>query len=275
MATPAAELQRSHGTVELSFRTHGPRTVLERVYQQGCSRVRFPGRASEDYREAVLMNTAGGLADGDTLEQSVACAGAARALVTTQAAERVYRAIAGPARVRTRIELDDGATAAWLPQEMILFDGARIERDLDISLRGSATILAVDSLVLGRRAMGETLRRGRARDRWRLRVDGRLAFADTLLFDERRAALDRQAGRPAVLAGATAFATLLYAGPTADAEPLRAALAASEVVSGVSAPGAVVIARIVAQASAPLRDAIARCFAATGLGFDLPRVWYC
>ena len=85
----------------------------------------------------------------------------ARASIAAQAAERFYRALPGdaPSRLRTRIAVEAGAAAEWLPQETILFDRCALDRRLELELAEDAWFLGVESLVFGRAAMGE---RGRA-----------------------------------------------------------------------------------------------------------------
>jgi len=127
-ADAAPALQRSSGAARVSFKRRASDTCLDELYQQGCSKVRFP-RKQDGSPEAVLLNTAGGLADGDTLNVDIHWREGARATVTSQAAERVYRAAGeGSARVTTRLRVEAQAVACWLPQETIVFDGARLAR---------------------------------------------------------------------------------------------------------------------------------------------------
>ena len=101
--------------------------------------------------EAVLLNTSGGLTDGDTLSNEISWRAGTRATVTTQAAERIYRAATPDvARVATRIRIEDDCLACWLPQETIVFDGARLARTLEIDMQSSSRLVALESIVFGR-----------------------------------------------------------------------------------------------------------------------------
>ena len=84
--------------------------------------------------EAVLINTAGGVAGGDRLELCVTALPGASIAVTSQAAEKVYRALNEPARVATRLKARESARLAWLPQETIVFNWARLHRTTEIEL---------------------------------------------------------------------------------------------------------------------------------------------
>ena len=117
--------------------------------------------------EAVLANLAGGLAGGDRCEVGVAAGPGAEALVSGQAAGgRVYRAIDAPAEWTARLTLGPGAALEWLPQETILFDGARLRRRIEVDMAGDARLLAVETLVFGRAAHGERMVNGSLADRW-------------------------------------------------------------------------------------------------------------
>ena len=61
--------------------------------------------------EAVLVNTAGGIAGGDRLECGVTALANASIEVTSQAAEKVYRALDAPARIATRLKVCDARLA--------------------------------------------------------------------------------------------------------------------------------------------------------------------
>lgn len=76
---------------------------------------------------------------------------------TTQTAERAYRAIGAPGRVETRLRVGQGACLHWVPQELILSEGAALERRLDVDMAGDAELVMLEALVLGREAMGCTI----------------------------------------------------------------------------------------------------------------------
>src|SRR5690606_13277635 len=90
------------------------------------------------------------------------------------------RSAGGDAEVLTRAKLAERTRLDWLPQETILFDGGRLSRRFEAEVAEGAELLVVEALVLGREAMGETVKSGLFRDRWRIRQNGRLLFADDL-----------------------------------------------------------------------------------------------
>ena len=212
-------LERARGEARLSVHCEGGRSRLGRLYQAGSARIRLPRVAASARRiEAVLINTAGGLTGGDRLRTLVAVERDAQAIVATQAAERVYRRQAGLAAIDTGLRVAAGGRLDWLPQETILFNRSGLARSLSADIEGDATLLAVEAIILGRTAMGETVDEVRATDTWRIRRDGKLIFADGLRLVGDATAI--MAGG-ATGQGAIAFATLVLVAPRRgiDARP--------------------------------------------------------
>jgi len=196
-----ARHQRAEGQAGLEV---GPGGIL-RLQQKAPLRLLFPTPEPGEPLQAALVNTAGGLAGGDVVTARIALTPGAAALVTTPAAEKLYGSLGPVARLRTRLEVGEGAALEYLPQEAILFDGARLDRRTDAQVAPGGALLACESLVLGRIARGEAWRRGAAREGWRLHLDGRLAWADALALD----AAARDA--PHALDGAEALGLMLLA----------------------------------------------------------------
>jgi urease accessory protein len=288
-ALPACDtkLQRSRGSVRLSFRRRETKTVLDRLYQQGCCKARFPGPNARPIPEAVLINTSGGLTDGDELSTAVDWQAGTAALITTQAAESIYKSRASAAIVRTKMTVGEGATACWLPRETILFDGGRLDRATDVELSSGSRLLAAEVVVFGRTAMGEALRSGGLSERWRIRLNGRLIFADTVQIDDTsHGDPATRLARPCIADGAACMATLVYVGEDCHRylDAVRHALHGSDVTAGASDLGPLIVARLLAKNGQGARAAVARVFeslrarddaAETGHPFALPRVWTC
>jgi urease accessory protein len=270
-----ADLQRLDGAVRVAVADG----AVRELYQRSPCRVLFPRVDGRDGAEIVFLNTAGGIAGGDVLSYSLTLSGEARATGTTQAAEKVYRAIDRAAAVRTRIVASRGAAVEWLPQETIVFDGARLHRTTEVSVADGASALALEWLVMGREARGETVRAGEIADSWRVRIGGRLAFADTLRLDGDIAALG---ACPALLGGCRALATVVYAAPDAN-RPLdraRMALDALPLRAGATVAGGVLVARLAAESAGTLREGVIRFLMALRGAIGAfppvpPRVWGC
>lgn len=260
---------RAVGAVAFDVRHDGGATRRGALHEHGSLRVRFPSPEQAGL-SAVLVNTAGGIAGGDRFDVDVTAGANAQLTLTTAAAEKVYRSHGPEARVAVRLRADDGARLAWLPQETILFDRARVTRSIDIDLAPGAALLLCEIVVFGRAAMGEVMAQGRFIDRWRLRIDGRLAFAETVKLDG--AIADQLAGRAVANGGAAIGTALIVPGDEAVAENIRAAADTFAGEVGVSAWNGFALARFCAQDGARLRAdmmTVLRRVSPAGL----PRLW--
>jgi urease accessory protein len=272
-------LARAHGAarIELASRDDG-RTAIARLGQRSPVRVILP-RPDGPEAVAVLLNTAGGVCGGDRLELEARVGAGARATLVGQAAEKIYRALDRPAAVRTRLAVDEAAALHWAPQETLLFDGAMLERRTELRAAEGARLLAAETLVFGRRAMGEVVRTLHLRDDWRLFRGGRLVWADSLRLVGPSAAEMLRAA--AGFAGHEALCTLVFVGDglAAARDAVRGALDAAPIVGGASVVNGVLVARALGAAAAT-REALTSVLnrlRADGLGFApaLPRVWSC
>lgn len=263
---PATLYQRSTGRIELTVAERDGRASVRRAYQEGSGKLRFM-RPADDAVEAMVLNTAGGLAGGDRFFLDVRVAGRPLTL-STQASERVYRNEGGTARVEQTLAVGPGGRLVHAPQPTILFDAASLERLTRVTLDGDAGLTFCEGLVLGRAAMGETVRRVHLRERTEVVVDGRLAFVDALRLDS---AMLAEAAAPAMLAGCRAVGLVLHRGGELDAaaERVEALLGPT---SGVSLVRGLLVARILAPTHGALQDALARILAAL-TGAAPPRSW--
>lgn len=204
---------RTRGVIRLSTKRLGPRSVIDQLYQAGSYKALFP--RTGDMLQTIMVNTSGGITGGDRLRLDAEVAPDTVLSLTTQAAERAYRSRDGSdGDVSSRIRVAESGVLHWLPQELILYDGCALDRRLEIDLARSARLLMVEPVIFGRVAMGETLRSGRFRDRIAIHRAGRPLYHDALHLS---GDITARLGRPAVAAGATAMASLLFVDPRAEA----------------------------------------------------------
>src|SRR5580704_11157934 len=166
---------RARGAVAFDVRSVDGVTRRGTVHESGSLRVRFPSPEAAGL-SAVFVNTAGGVAGGDRFDIEIAAGEGSRLTVTSAAAEKVYRAEGPAAQLNIALKAEAGVHLAWLPQETILFDRARVQRRIDIDLAESASLLFCEIVVFGRAAMGERMQSGEFVDCWRMRRGGRLVF---------------------------------------------------------------------------------------------------
>jgi urease accessory protein len=267
---PLPTLERATGRVALAVAPRGGRHVISDLAQAGCGRLLFPRIPGEGPLEAVVVNTSGGLTGGDRFEASLRIERGGKAIATTQACEKIYRSGGDDAVVETRLSIGEAASLAWLPQETILFDRARLVRRLTVDMAASASLLLAEAVLLGRVASGERLQAGLFRDSWRIRRGGRLVFAEELKLS---GDLEGVLAKRPTLSGHAAFATVLLAAPDGPQrmEAARALLTDRAIEGGISTFDGLCVARLVAQDGARLRSALVPLLAA--LGGTVPRVW--
>ncbi|WGD50342.1 urease accessory protein UreD [Bradyrhizobium sp. CB1650] len=273
------DLERANGAGRIVVTGSASGTRISEVYQKFPIGLMFPRIESDLMKEAVIVNSSGGIAGGDRLEIEVVALNDASVAVTTQAAEKVYRALDRPARVGTKLRACGTAKLAWLPQETIVFNQARICRQTEIDLCSGAELIALEWLVLGRAARGEEVVSGHISDSWRIKKDGHLIWADGFrVSDEVFAQLHRKA----LLSNWKAVATLIYFGPSLDTrlEILRKIAASLDCRCAATIVGAIIVVRVAAAVSSDLRRGLRSLLEqfSRELGpgpFGVPKMWSC
>ena len=269
----SAPPNRAEGVLRASFRRTRRGTAIDSTHEAGGLRLRFPNvpAGSLPDLEAVCINTGGGMVGGDTARLAFEVGSDAAATITTQSAEKIYRSEGPPTMIAVELDVDAGGTAEWLPQETILYDGVRLRRNIEVRLGADATLLMVESLVFGRLAMGETLRSGMMHDRWRVRRSDRLVFAEDMRLEGAVATI---LDRPAIGAGARAFATVLLIAPECESrlDTIRATLEGKPAEWGVSAWNGMLLVRILSPSPDRVRATILPLLMALR-GRAAPRVW--
>ncbi|NNF73456.1 MAG: urease accessory protein UreD [Rhodobacteraceae bacterium] len=266
---PRPQMQRTRGQALVAMSRRGGVTRLDRLAQSGSAKAFLP-RVHTDVPEIVFLNTAGGLTGGDKLSFGVNVGDGARVVAATQTAERVYRAAEGVAEVDVCLTVGKGAELHWLPQETIAFEGAALARETTVDLDRDARFLMVETLVLGRAAMGERVNTLSLTDRRTVRREGRPVFVEPLAIDTAALAVRS----PATLGDAQALTTLAFIAPGAEDAlgPVRAALEGSPVNAAASAWDGKLTLRAMSPDAHGLRRLVAHVLTQLR-GGPLPRVW--
>lgn len=260
---------RAVGAVKFDVHLKDGATRRRQLHEEGSLRVRFPSPEQQGL-SAVFVNTAGGVAGGDRFDIDIAAGDGAHLTVTTAAAEKVYRSHGPEAQVNIALRAGADARLCWLPQETIVFDQARVLRRIDIDLAQSASLLLCEIVVFGRAAMGEIMAHGSFTDRWRLRVGGKLAFAETIRLDGDIAG---KLARRAVANGGVAVGTaLIVPGDESLVARIREVSDAFGAEAGVSAWNGFAMARFCAQDAARLRADMMKVLERVSPS-GLPRLW--
>ena len=250
--------QRSSGSVELRVGVGG----VEIMREAGSAKCRMP-RGSP---EAILINTSGGLAGGDTMGIKATAGVGAALTLTSQAAERVYRTLGPAAEVQVTLTAESGATLLWLPQESIFFEGSALERSLDVELATGSTFLAVEPMVFGRREMGEHVRHVSVVDRWNIWREGKLIHSDVFRLGP------NWPSSKASFGDNHATASVLLVSDQAEMllDKVRSVLGPDD---GASAWNGKLVARLLAKDGFHLRKTLIQVFTACVGRENLPKTW--
>jgi urease accessory protein len=261
---------RALGQVAFSVAAIAGKSRRARVHEAGSLRVRFPNADRSDTLDAVIVNTAGGMAGGDRFDIDVTVSAGARLTVTSAAAEKIYRSLGPATQVGVTLDVGPGGSLAWLPQETILFDRVRLRRSIDVDLARDAKLLLAEAVIFGRSAMGETVEWGHFFDCWRIRVDHALLFAENIRLDGKIG--QRLAERAIAGSGIAVASVIKFPGDEEDVARVFAGQQAFVAEVGASSWNGLAVARLVAADGAALRRGLAGVLTAFG-AVSLPRLW--
>ena len=161
------------GMTRLAHRAHrGPFVVQRAFLPEG-----------PDLCHVYLLHPPGGLVGGDELRLDLRVGVGARALVTTPAAGKAYRTTGPTARQAHTLAVEANGTLEWLPQETIVYHGARVELETRIDLGPGARFFGAETICFGLPAREEPFERGWCRQVFELTRDGHPIFIERGRFD--------------------------------------------------------------------------------------------
>lgn len=215
------------GRLELGFVRRERTTVLAHRRHLGPLGVQRPFYSDADPAtcQVYLLHPPGGLVSGDDLGIDVKIGERAHALLTTPAATKVYRSRGSAAAQAVSMRIDTGARGEWLPQETIVYDGARAALATRFELAADAELIAWEVTCLGRPACGERFTHGALDQRIEISREGTPLVLERARYQGGSASIDAAWG----LGGQPVSGTLLCvtAGDASALLPeLRSVLAA-------------------------------------------------
>lgn len=270
-----------HAALHLAFARTGERTVLRDNRHHGPLRVQkalYP--EGEGVCQAIVLHPPSGIAGGDHLLISATVGAGAHAQLTTPGAGKWYRSGGPEASQRLELTVEEGAALEWLPQETIVFDGARARMETRVRLAADSRFIGWDILCLGRAAAGERFEHGRFDLLCRVERGGAPIWLERGGFD----GADPMLASPAGWAGRGVGGTLLCAFPDLPRqaagllEALRAIAPGDGASHGITALPGVLVARYLGDNSEAARLWFARLWqtlrpACCGRPAVPPRIW--
>jgi urease accessory protein len=262
-------LQRATGRAEVTLAHRRGATRIAGLHQSGSAKAFLPDMHGAT-PEVIFLNTAGGLTGGDSLRFALTLGPGTQAVGTTQTAERAYASrhqpVAAPALMDVSLDLGAQAVLDWLPQETILFERSTLSRRTSAQLGAGARLLLAEIVVLGRAAMGETVRHLRFTDWREVRRAGQPVLIEPLRITD-----ETLCRGPAGLNAARAVASLALIAPGAEDALARVRSLLPDGAAASAWDGRLVV-RLTGPDLAPVKQAVARVVTELR-GADLPRVW--
>lgn len=265
--------------LELGFRPGPGRTLLAHRRHEGPLQVQRPFYPEADGTcHIAVLHPPGGVVGGDGLTLDAGLAAGSRALLTTPAAGKFYRSAGPTARQTHTLRVATGAVLEWLPQETIVYQGARARTLTRVELAGTAGFLGWEITCLGRPAAGERFTAGAWDQGFELWRDGQPVYLERGLYEGGAAILDAPWG----LGGRPVTATLVCAGAApGSAAALVEALGApaADELLGASALDGALVCRYLGPSAARARAALLRAWAVLrpalqGKPACPPRFWF-
>lgn len=172
-------------TLELGFEFSNDKTVLAHRRHHGPLTVQRPFYPEGGVCHLYLLHPPGGVVAGDSLTITITAAANSAALVTTPAAGKFYRSTGELARQSVTLTVAAGAALEWLPQETIIYEGARVASELRVNLETDARFIGWEVLVLGRPAANEGFTVGEVCMNWQIFRADELFYRERLKLDAR------------------------------------------------------------------------------------------
>jgi len=169
--------------LKLGFSRTVNKTVLSERSQKGPLTVQRPFYPEGECCHVYVLHPPGGIVSGDQLAIAINVDENAKALITTPGASKFYRSSGEQAFQTIALSINEGATLEWLPQETIIFEGAKLVSNVQIDLAENARFIAWEILVLGRPAAGEGFNQGEAFLNWQINRQEKPLFLEKMRLD--------------------------------------------------------------------------------------------
>ena len=141
--------------LELVFSVRGGRTVLTHAYAEPPFRIGWVFREGGSAR-MILPWSAPGVFGGDRLEQLIRVERGASVCLASPAALQAHPSSTGEiARMRTTVEVEDGADLRCHWDPLIPFPGARLSQRIEVRLSPDTAFYWSDAFMGGRESRGE------------------------------------------------------------------------------------------------------------------------
>lgn len=229
-----------------------------------------------------LLHPPGGLVGGDQLVIQVDAHEQAQVLVTTPSAGKLYRNETELNQVQqVSIKVGDGSAVEYLPQENIIFNGAKGELNTQVTISGDGLFIGWEITCLGRPESEALFTQGKLKQTLAIYLDERLLFIDRFNLDALSGVLTSRVG----LQNYSVFATFVI-NRNIDASLMNLLLELQadcneqpqKVLMGITQKDGILIIRALAHRAEPIRHQFERIWqllrpSVYGREACTPRIW--
>lgn len=146
-----------HGELKLAFAQRNGDTVLAESFFRVPLQVMKPRYDVSGCACVYLLSPTGGVVQGDDYQIEIALAANTHAILTTQAATKVYAMSTQGAAQSMRVQIGKGAFFEYLPDPTILFRDTNFSQGIALSLEPGAKVVLQEIVMPGRLARGELM----------------------------------------------------------------------------------------------------------------------
>lgn len=170
-------------SLNLGFAASADKTLLVNRQHMGPLTVQRPFYPEGGVCHVYLLHPPGGVVGGDHLNIQVTADKHSHALITTPAAGKFYRSAGQQATQMVLIKVAGNAAVEWLPQETIIYEGARLASVVKVDLAMGARFIGWEILSLGRPASAEGFDTGSADLNWQITVEQQPLLLERIRLD--------------------------------------------------------------------------------------------
>lgn len=139
---------------------------------------------SEKISAYYILGLGGGYVEGEKYKYSVLVKNNARAIITTQAATKVYKCLNEKAAIQeTQLKIEGNGILEYITDNVILYKDAIYKQDNEVYLDKDSTLIYSDGITSGWSVTGEAFSYSRLQLRTKVYMDNVLVLLDNLLIN--------------------------------------------------------------------------------------------
>ena len=264
--------QRCLGYIKILVCDHSEEKTFLKVHREQGN---LKARLIKNYDindELIIINTAGGLTSGDVNINSIKVADNTKINITTQSMEKVYKSNNISANIYTNITVGSNAYVSWLPLETIFFNGGKLRRRINIDLAKNGNFLGIETIIFGRKCMGEVVKKGNLDDAWQIFQNNKLLYSD---FNRINGNIDNKLINSLIMDGNNIFCNMVFVGKKIKIYKSKILnyISSTKYLAGVSIVNGILLLKVLVKDITEIRVIIENIINIFDKNFNLPKLW--